>query len=508
MRLSIWPRRYDPVDARASATTYADAPVGRAVLISNSSWGIVSHVSQTLLLTLFFVILARYYSADEFAKFVIANALMQMLLAFSALGLGNWFIREVAGATVDRKRLILTFLSTQVYSGLLFGILNVAIAFALYQDRAIRIIAMVFAANIVFDNIINALKCLNIADFQQRKTFVLLAFDAFLRCAVASALFVLPFTMVTLTLVLLATRVVTLNLFLKLGTAGEVSVSALYAGRHVSRTELRTLVLANWPWIMLAGISVVNWRIGNIIISKRLTMADTAIYEISYRLFAAAMMLPVIVATTVFPILVRLYNAADMASFRTLYRRTYVYYLLFGCLAYSFIYSFAGALVPLVFGAKYATAAMYARQMFLTMVVFPTAFLQGNVLMAMRLERRDMWLNLVLLGLNVSISLVGLAYWRSLVVINVALVAAFVVFHLLQDTLLIRRGIGSVGHAVAFHALAVAFVVSYSLLAGRSSSYLVFPLYWTSVLLIAAIVMRNDAGLRAYLGRALPSVSR
>lgn len=508
MRLSLWPGRVEAVDAGAAATRSVDAPVGRAVLISNSSWGIVGQGAQTVLLTLFLVILARHYSADEFAQFVVANALMQMLLAFSGLGLGNWFIREMAGPAVDRERLILKFLSTQVYSGLVFAVLNIVIAFALYEDRAIRIIAMVFAANIVFDNIINALKCLNIADFQQRKTFVLLAGDAFLKCAVAAALFVLPFSMVTLAVVLLATRVITLNLFLKLGTAGDVSVRALYAGRHVSRTELRTLVLANWPWIMLAGISVVNWRIANIIISKRLTMADTATYEVTYRLFSAAMMIPVIVATTVFPMLVRLYDAADMTSFRSLYRRTYGYYLLFGCLAYTFIYSFADALVPFVFGAKYTTAAMYARQMFLAMVVFPTAFLQGNVLMAMRLERRDMWFNAVLLGLNVSICLVGLAYWRSLVVINVALVVAFVIFHLLQDALLIRRGVSSVGHALGFHAVAVSVVASYALLAEQLSSHIVFPLYWTAVLLIVPVVMRNDGGLRASVGRALAWTSR
>jgi O-antigen/teichoic acid export membrane protein len=195
-----------------------------------------------------------------------------------------------------------------------------------------------------------------------------------------------------------------------------------------------------------------------------------------------------------------------VASFRAFYRRTYVYYLLFGCLAYSFIYSFSDALLPLVFGSKYAMAAEYTRQMFLTMVVFPTAFLQGNVLFAMRLERRDMWFNLVLLVLNVTICLVGLAYVSSLAVITAALVISFVVFHLLQDVLLIRLGVSSVRHALISHASAVAFVVSYSLLAGRSSSYLVFLLYWSGVLLIAAAVMRNDVGLRAYLGRALASV--
>ena len=279
--------------------------------------------------------LTRNYSTEEFGKYAVANALMQMMLAFSALGLGNWFIREASGDTANRHLLILKFLSTQIYSGLAFAALAAACAFVLYQDGSIRTISAVLAVNIVFDNIINALKSLNIADLQQRKTFVLLTLDGLLKCGVAGALFVVPFSLVTLALILLATRLVTLNLFLVLGTSGDVTVGSLLPGRRVALAEVRTLVVSNWTWILLGGVSVATWRLGSIIISKRLGLAATSIYEVAYRLFSTAQMLPVIVATAVFPMLVRLWNANEIAEFRSFYRSTYVYYLLFGCLTYT-----------------------------------------------------------------------------------------------------------------------------------------------------------------------------
>ncbi len=46
----------------------------RGHLLTNSSWGIVSHVSQTVFLSLFFIVIARRYPTEEFAKYVIATA--------------------------------------------------------------------------------------------------------------------------------------------------------------------------------------------------------------------------------------------------------------------------------------------------------------------------------------------------------------------------------------------------------------------------------------------------
>ena len=324
-----------------------------------------------------------------------------------------------------------------------------------------------------------------------------------LKCGVAAALFVFPLSIVTFALLLLATRVISVNLFLALGTSGDVTITALLPGRHVSLAEVRSLVVSNWPWILLGGVSVANWRFGSIIISKRLGFAETAVYEVAYRLFSAALMLPVIVATAVYPMLVRLSNANDKAGFRAFYRGTYVYYLLFGCLAYTFVYSYAGVLLPFAFGSQYAAAIIPTRQLFLTMVVFPTAFLQGNVLCAMRLERRDLALNVVLLIVNVTVCLVGLAHWRSIAVINVALLTAFVTLHLLQDALLIQQGISSLRHAVAFHAATLGVVASYSMLASRWANPLVFPLYWGAAALIAGVMLHRDASLRAYVGKAL-----
>src|ERR1035437_8721180 len=90
----------------------------------NSSWGIISQVLQSILLSLFFILIARKYSTQIFANFIIATVLYQLIAAFSSLGLSQWFIREITGAP-NKKDLVNRFFKIQIYSGVVFYLLNI-----------------------------------------------------------------------------------------------------------------------------------------------------------------------------------------------------------------------------------------------------------------------------------------------------------------------------------------------------------------------------------------------
>ena len=338
----------------------------------NSSWGIVAQVLQSVLLSLFFVLVARNYSTDVFANFIIATVLYQLIAAFSTLGLSQWFIREITG-TGQKEELVNRFFKLQVYSGFTFYLINVMLGFLLYDDRQIQLLTIFFGINIVFDNLINALKCINIAEFKQQKTFVILSAEAFFKFAVTCFLFILPFSIITLTIILVLVRFVSLNLFLKLGSSKLISVKSIIRCK-VPFNYLITLIRFNWPFIILGSVSMLNWRVSTVIISKVLTKLDVANYEISYRIFSVAMMLPVAVSATVFPILIRYVKEKQLKEFNAFYRQAHIYYFLFGLFSFTFIYSFIDIILPVVFGASYAATGIYTKQMFLTILVFPTAF--------------------------------------------------------------------------------------------------------------------------------------
>jgi len=197
-------------------------------------------------------------------------------------------------------------------------------------------------------------------------------------------------------------------------------------------------------------------------------------------------MLPVIVSATVFPILIKYIKDKKIKEFNSFYRKAYVYYFLFGIFSFTFIYSFIDVILPLVFGTSYAASGIYTKQMFLTILVFPTAFLQANVLISLKLEKIDMWFNVILLIINLSCCAVGLYFIKSLSVINISIFLSFVSFHILQDVILIRKNISSKGHVFKFYILSLFSVACYIFLSKILPPIVLFFGYWFSIFLIIA----------------------
>ena len=131
-------------------------------------WGLISNVLQNILFSVFFVIIARVYSETEFGNYVIANTIYSFVMGFSSLGLGHWFVRELIN-TENKEKLTQSFFKIQGLIGIFFYLINVVISFSLYQDPLIRNISLILGINIIFDNIINAVKSLNIANQEQKK---------------------------------------------------------------------------------------------------------------------------------------------------------------------------------------------------------------------------------------------------------------------------------------------------------------------------------------------------
>lgn len=464
-------------------------------VFKNSFWGIAANGLQTILLSLFFVIIARKYTTGEFAFFLIANTIYQFLAGFSTLGLGQWFTREVVNAP-NRKELVSRFLKIQLYSGIFFYACNMVVAFLLYNDQLLQYLIVLLGVNIIFDNIIYAIKALNIAEFNQNKTFIILIIDSILRFVIGCLLFIFPFSIITLSLLLIGVRFITLNFFLGFGSSKTVGLRYLW-NFPISWREIKQIVFANWPFIIIGSVAIAYWRISNIIISKTLSLADVANFEISFKVFAIAQVLPLIVSMTVFPTLVQLFAAGNLQHFRNFYKKVFNYYLFFGVFTYTFIYSFAEPLIPWAFGSTYSGTAVFTKEMFLTILIFPTALLQANVLVAMKMERADMWFNVVSLVLNVVFIFVGFMFAKNLTTVNLAIFFSFLVFHICQDILLFRKGMASLGHIAKFYVITAVLIAAYILLSFMLPPLVLFTSYWLALGIGFLVV----AGYRFHVAR-------
>ena len=457
-----------------------------SLVVKNSFWGLFANILQNVFSSLFFVIVARKFSSGDFAFFLIGNTLYQFVAAFSAMGLGQWFVREMIG-TKNKENLVNSFMKMQLLIGLIFSALSVVIGLVIYNERVIQLLVFVFALNVIFDNVIYAIRHLHIVEATQSKTFRILLVESAIKFFLSALLYVVPFSIITFSILLVAIRFFTLGMFLRMGSSETINLRSFWKAR-VSFLLVRQIISKNWAFVVIGSAYIIYWRIANIIISKTLTLEDVAFYEISYKFFSLAQLIPIIVSTTVFGMFVKLYNEGDREGFQNLYRNLFKVYLLFGLLAYTFMYSFADTLLPLIFGSQYAHSSVYAKQMFLTILVYPTALLQANILVSMKMEKVDMWCNVGSMVLNVATCLVGLQFVQSLELINYSIFASFLLFHFAQDYFLIKHKISTPAEFLGFGATTVICVLSYSMLSNYMSPYTLFASYW---LVIAGAVSLN-----------------
>ncbi|WCT10724.1 hypothetical protein [Mucilaginibacter jinjuensis] len=456
-------------------------------LVKNSAWGILSNILQILFICAFFAIVARRYSSAEFARFLVSTSVYQIVAAFSSMGLGQWFIRQYV---LEDNKLTFTgkFLKTQIGLGLLFYIVNLIFAFIVYSDVQIRLLCIILGTNIVFDNLINAIRSLNIAENRQRKTAAILVIDGFLKLVSGCLLFVHPFSVVILSVIMIIARVLTLGLFIKLGSSNNINFRFLWKAK-ISIDDLKLLIIKNWQFIIIGSISIIYWKMGNIIISKTLALSSVADYEIAFRLFSVLLILPIVGSSTIYPQFIKHFNEGNHLALSRLYRTVFFIYTLFAIVSYLFIYSFSGWILPLAFGKGYPGSVLCTQQMFLTFLVLPTVLLQANLIVAIGLEKLDMWFNIISLVVNVAGCFIGLYFIRELSIINYSVFFSFLVFHILQDVLLIRKKITTIKHCLVFYIPMALIVLAYRYLAINTNPVALFILFSIALFFIAASVL-------------------
>ncbi len=460
-------------------------------LLQNSFWGIIANILQNLFLGLFFVLLARSYSIDDFADYLVANTLYQLVASFSTMGLGQWFTRELV-STSDKMNLVSRFLKLQMYFGGFFYLVNCSLSLFLYSDDLIIRLSLFVGVNILFDNFIYALRSLNVAQQNQKSSFLILLIESALKLLLGSVLIIKSVSIELLTILSVLLRILTLNLFIRMSSSNLVDLRSIFRVK-ILWEDVKAIVLKNWVFVIIGSVSVIYWRIANIIISKLLSSIDVANFEISFKLFSIAQIIPVIFSATVFPKFVKLAAGKNESELIKFYNLVFFGYLLFSLISYSFVVSFGGIIMPWMFGEKFIGLSDYLNEMFLTILLFPTALLQANLLVAIKMEKHDMLFNVVSLLTNILLSFAFLFFKKDLSSINIAIFCSFLIFHLLQDFSLLRRKLLSLYKVFAYYALIAITVLVFTYGANVISVQWIFLFFWTLIILGLAFFVKSKS---------------
>lgn len=405
-----------------------------------------------------------------------------MIMSFSSLGLSQWFIREIKQNEYDSD-IIYRFFKIQILAGIVFYLINVLLSYALYNAELIRNISLLLGINIIFDNIIYVFKTINISRYQQKRSFVLASLEAFIKLLLACLVVYVDISIFSVIVLLVSFRIFTLYLFFRFGLSENINGRKIW-NQPLKLSEILLVLKKNIYFVVIGSVSVVYWSTGSLLVSKILGLEQVADYEISFKLFSMAEIIPVMVSASVFPMLVEK-GKSDPQERNNIFRKVFFVYAIYGLVAYTFIYSYGSMLIPILFGEKYANTASFCIQMFWTIIIFPTALLQANLLVALHMEKTDMWLNLLSLALNIILAFLGLVFYKNLSAVSTAIFISFLFFHISQDIVLVQSGIHKQSDSFLFYIASGLVFLFYYVLSSVFSPIYFFFLFW----LICAILL-------------------
>lgn len=451
-------------------------------IISNSSWGISSSIIQNILYSGFFIIIARQYEVTEFSSYIISNNIYGLMLSFSAMGLGQWFIRSLMNNDqIENNLTIAKFFKMQLILGIIFYLVNVTLSALLYRNETIIIISAIIGINIIFDNLIYVLKHINIKNFEQKKTFAINISDAILKFSLAIVILIIKIPLIPMAFSVIIIRFISMNMFIKYGTSYNINIKQI-VNQEISYFEIKNIIINNYSFVIIGSISVLFWSLGGIIVSVFYTLNDVSNYEIAFKLFSMAEIIPVIVSSSIFPMLIKL-DKENYYKKIQLYKNAFIIYSIYGLLSYTFMLSYSKDIIPFAFGINFGESVKMSEDMFLTMVLFPSGLLQANMLISMNREKLDMKLNITSLTVNLVLSMLGTILIGKIFVINYSIFIAFLVFHILQNIYLVRFNVLSIYEVIKNYAILISIVISFGYINRVIDSKLLFFYYWISIII-------------------------
>lgn len=316
----------------------------------NTSWMLAEQVLRLLSGLFVGIYVARYLGPEQFGIYSYALAFVSLFGAIAKLGLDNIVVRELVRTPNDRDQILGTAFWLKVIGGLLvIGSLSAVLPWTSNDDTT-NIYILIIAGGLLFQSF-------DIVDFYYQsivkvkyvsigKTIQLI-----ISASVRIYLVIVDADLLLFVIATLFDQVVLSLAYVYFINHHKLS-SALYG---LNFHKAKSLLGDSWP-LMLSGLAVMLYmRIDQVMIKEFIGPTEVGLYSVAVKLSEAWNILPVVVATSLYPSIIMLKSGDPVRYLDRLYKIMSI--LSFLSLAYSaFIFWFGKYLVVLLFGDDYIYA--------------------------------------------------------------------------------------------------------------------------------------------------------
>ena len=391
------------------------------------------------------IYVARYLGPERFGLLSYANSYVGIFTAIAILGLDGIVVRELVKSPDQRDTLLGTSFLLKVVGTLLMWVLILATLFFSNNDPLTSALIAIIAFGVLFQTF-------NVIDYNfQAEVKLKYVVHSQIVQLIVSSITKLVLILKGLPLVWFAAVYSLDAIILAVGLAYAYSRNSgsIKKWKWNAKVAL-ALLLDSWP-LMFAYMSYLIYaKIDRIMIKEMLDEHNVGIYSAAYILYEAPLFISLMIAKSVYPILVQYYQDNKIKFFQ-LYSTLSSYMTLLSYLIVLFIFIFHEILIQITFGESFEESSMILMLLSFGMIPMFNAFLRSSYITISGNQKIILYTTLFSAMLNIVLNLllikaygvIGAVYATvftqtlSLIVLNFAFTNTRSIFFIQAKSLLL-----------------------------------------------------------------------
>ena len=391
------------------------------------------------------IYVARYLGPERFGLLSYANSYVGIFTAIAILGLDGIVVRELVKSPDQRDTFLGTSFLLKVVGTLLMWVLILATLFFSNNDPLTSALIAIIAFGVIFQTF-------NVIDYNfQAEVKLKYVVHSQIVQLIVSSITKLVLILKGLPLVWFAAVYSLDAIILAVGLAYAYSRNSgsIKKWKWNAKVAL-ALLLDSWP-LMFAYMSYLIYaKIDRIMIKEMLNEHNVGIYSAAYILYEAPLFISLMIAKSVYPILVQYYQDNKIKFFQ-LYSTLSSYMTLLSYLIVLFIFIFHEILIQITFGESFEESSKILMLLSFGMIPIFNAFLRSSYITISGNQKIILYTTLFSAMLNIVLNLllikaygvIGAVYATvftqtlSLIVLNFAFTNTRSIFFIQAKSLLL-----------------------------------------------------------------------
>ncbi|MEJ1960445.1 MAG: flippase [Gammaproteobacteria bacterium] len=322
-------------------------------VIDNTGWVFVERILRHTIGFLVGVWVARYVGLEQYGLINFAVAFVFVFASLSTLGLDGIAVRDIVRNSESRDETLGTLVLMRLVGAALMTLIVVAAVVVLKpaDPRASPLIIVISLGQLLLA--FDSLDCWFQANMSSRRTFVPRVIAVAVSAALRMALIVLHAPLIAFAWVITAETVVL--------AVGIVSVYRR-SGQRLAALKptfgrAKALLQEGWPLFLCALVVAVAQRIDQVMLGEMADYSEVGAYAVAVRIIEVTYIIPTVLATSIFPAMVKS-RAADDGRYQTQVERLYGAALWLAVVIAIPLSLFAAPIVHVLVGGAYSTAAL------------------------------------------------------------------------------------------------------------------------------------------------------